>query len=191
MNEQLNSLNLKYQDNKKIINEKELEINNLKEVSRALIEKQKNDLEKKEKNERISPDTHFIICKKKFYSLSWYLVSNINPKDKKIPNDKKNNYDNYKWVTELIIPKNQLNRYNKFKDDDNNISNNSYIKNLNKKLELKEEELNKLNYKNKQLNEKLQNKSSSVKNEKLYFGNPLENVEKYGLNKSNSNYYIH
>ena len=83
-----------------------------------------------------------------------------------------------------------MNKYNNFKDDENIISNNSYIKNLNKKLEQKEEELNKLNYKNKKLNEKLQNKSSSVKNEKLNFGKFSENFEKHGLNglnKSNSN----
>ena len=193
LNEQLNILNLKIQENKKLLNEKDLEINNLKEVSKALIDKQKNDLEQKDKNERISPDTHFIICKKQYHKLIWYLVSIFNPNDEKASNEKKNNYNNYKWVTELVIPKNQIYKYNKFYDDENiiinkNINNNSYIQKLNKQLEEKEEELNKLNYKNKKLNEKIQNKSSNIKkNENLLFGKSSENNVKISLNKSNSN----
>ena len=154
MNEQLNALNLKYQDIKNILNEKDAEIIDLKEVTKALLDKQKNDLELKDKNERISPHTHFIISKKRYNQLVWYLVSIINPNDDKISNDKKNNYNNYKWVTELVIPKNQLDKYNKFIDEDSK-------------------------------NKIKQNKSLSVKNEKI--GKILENKEKFGLNKSNSN----
>ena len=193
LNEQLNTLNLKIQENKSLLKEKELEINNLKEVSKALIDKQKNDLEQKDKNERISPDTHFIICKKQYNKLIWYLVSKINPNDEKASKEKKNNYNDYKWVTELVIPKNQIYKYNKFYDDENiiinkNINNNSYIQKLNKQLEEKEEELNKLNYKNKKLNERIQNKSSNIKkSENLLFGKSSENNVKINLNKSNSN----
>ena len=111
---------------KEQINQKDKEIDNLKEVSQALIDKQKNELELKDKNERISPHTHFIISQKKYKQLMWYLVSIINPNDDKISNDKINNYNNYKWVTKLSIPKNQLIKYNKYIDDEtkNNENNN-------------------------------------------------------------------
>ena len=129
LNEQLNSLNLKYKENKHVLNEKDIEINNLKEVSQALLDKQKNELELKDKNEQISPDTHFIISIKKYSELTWYLVSIINPYDNKISNEKKNNYNNYKWITELVLPKSQLHKYNIFKDDQNknNYSNNNSL----------------------------------------------------------------
>jgi hypothetical protein len=64
-----------------------------------------------------------------------------------------------------------LNKYNKFKEEENNIENNSLTKKLYSQLEKKEEEVNKLNYINKKLNEKIQNKSTSVKNNKIFFGN--------------------
>ena len=54
-------------------------------------------------------------------------------------------------------------------------------------MEQKEEEVNRLNYKNKKLNEKLQNKSSSVKNNKLFMNKFMDNTERTGMNKSNSN----
>ena len=184
LNEKLNSLNIKYQENKKSLTEKESKINNLEQASLALIEKQKRDLEQKDKNEHISPGTHFIITSKKYNKLTWYLMSNFNPNDERVENEKKANYKNYKWVTELIIPKSKLNKYNKFIDNEDNINNNSYIKKLYRQLEQKEEEVNKLNYKNKKLNEKIQNKSSSVQKGKLYFNKFLENTDKSNTNRN-------
>ena len=182
LNQKLNSLQLKYQENKKKLNEKESIIKDLEDVSKALLEKQKTDLEKKDKNEHISPNTHLIITKKHYNKLTWYLVTRLN-----LPEGKKNNYDEYKWVTENVIPSSQLSKYNKFKEEDSNLNNNSYIKRLYRQLEQKEEEVNKLNYKNKKLNEKIQNKSSSVKNNKLFINKFMDNTEKTGMNKSNSN----
>ena len=182
LNQKLNSLQIKYQESKKIINEKELKIKDLEDVSKALIEKQKTDLEKKDKADHISPSTHFIVAKKKFNELTWYLVSRLNPAD-----EKKKDYEDFKWVTEKVIPNRQLSKYNKFKEDDSKLNNNSYIKKLYQRLEQKEEEVNKLNYKNKKLNEQLQNKSSSVKNNKLFMNKYMDNTERTGMNKSNSN----
>ena len=175
LKEKLNALNTEYQENKSTLNKKETEINDLKEVTQALIEKQKNELELKDKNERISPYTHFIISRKKYKKLQWYLVSIINPDDDKISNDKKNNYNNYKWVTELAIPKNQLKRYNKFTDDENknNDINISYIHEEKQSIQ-KDLEINKIN---------LNNKKLIPKNEKL--GKFLEKKEY--LDKSNPN----
>ena len=190
LNEQLKSLISKNQENEKTLKEKEIEIKNLEDVSRALIDKQKNYLEEKDKDEQISPDTHYIISKKTYNKLTWYLVSTCNPNDKSISKDKINNYNNYKWVTELIIPKNQIDKYKGFKEDEPanaNIKNNSYIKNLRSQLEQKEKELNSLKKKNKTLNEKNQNKSTSVKDKRLFLGKFTENDDKFQLNKSKSN----
>ena len=66
----------------------------------------------------------------KIYSkLTSYIASLINPNDNKISNEKKNNYNNYKWVTELVLPKSQINKYNMLKDDENknNYSNNNSL----------------------------------------------------------------
>lgn len=119
LNNQINSLNIKYQEQKK-------ENKNLKEVSQALIEKQKNVLEQKDKIDHITPETHYIITKKSYNKLVWYLVSTVNPDNK---NDIQiNDYDNYKWVTELVIPQSILNRFNKFEDNDTKINDlNAYI----------------------------------------------------------------
>ena len=57
LNNQINKLNVKYQ-------EKQKEIKNLKEASYSLINKQKDELIKKDKIENISPETHYIICQK-------------------------------------------------------------------------------------------------------------------------------
>jgi hypothetical protein len=89
---------------------------------------------------------------------------------------KNSTYDNYKWVTELSIPKTQLNKYNKFEDDDAKINDlYSYIKTMQDKLEKKEDELNKKNYENIKLNDKLQNKTSNIKVGKLFLTKMLNN----------------
>ena len=174
-NEELKTLILKNEENEKTLKEKELEIKNLEDVSRALLDKQKNYLEEKDKNEYISPDTHYIISKKVYNQLTWYLVSIFNPNDKTISNDKINNYNNYKWVTGLTISKNQLKKYNVIENGESQQS------------EQKEEKLYNLNINNKKLKDKNQNKSTSVKDKKILFGKFNDNGDKFQLNKSNSN----
>ena len=94
-------------------------------------------MENKEKIENISPDTHYIITKKTYNKLIWYLISIINPNDKNAV--KNSGYENYKWVTELSIPKSQLNKYNKFEDDEAKINVlNTYIQSMHEKLEKKD-----------------------------------------------------
>ena len=167
LNTQINELNIKYSKLKK-------ENINLTEASQALLEKQKQQMENKDKIDNISPDTHYIITKKTYNKLIWYLISIINPNDKNMA--KNSTYDNYKWVTELSIPKTQLNKYNKFEDDDAKINDlYSYIKTMQDKLEKKEDELNKKNYENIKLNDKLQNKTSNIKVGKLFLTKMLNN----------------
>ena len=167
LNTQINELNIKYSKLKK-------ENINLTEASQALLEKQKQQMENKDKIDNISPDTHYIITKKTYNKLIWYLISIINPNDKNMA--KNSTYDNYKWVTELSIPKTQLNKFNKFEDDDAKINDlYSYIKTMQDKLEKKEDELNKKNYENIKLNDKLQNKTSNIKVGKLFLTKMLNN----------------
>ena len=164
LNNQINKLNIKNEEQKKEINEKNNEINNLKEVSYSLINKQKSDLEKKE---NISPSTHFIITKKTYNKLIWYLVSNINPEDQNFKN--KYNYENFSWVSGNIITPNLLNKFNKFEEDEKNDF-----------LVEKEEEINKKDAINNKLNRQLLNKTSGNHKE--------DNFLMYlNLNKSNSN----
>ena len=96
-------------------------------------------------------------------------------------------YDNYKWVTELSIPKTQLNKFNKFEDDETKINDlYSYIKTMQDKLEKKEDELNKKNYENIKLNDKLQNKSSNIKVGKLFLSKMLNNEKINNINTNNN-----
>ena len=182
LNTQSNELNVKYANIKK-------ENANLKEASKALLEKQKNEMEQKDKLEKISPETHYIITKKTYNKLIWYLISIINPNDKS--QNKNIQYENFRWVTEKSIPKNQLNKFNKFEDDETKIDDlYSYIKKMQNKLEEKEEEINKKNYENQKLNNKLQNKSSNIKVGKLFLTKMLNNDKSNNINnanKSNSN----
>ena len=185
LNTQINELNMKYSSIKK-------ENSNLKGASQAILEKQKREIELKDKIEKISPETHYIITKKTYNNLTWYLISIINPNDK---NQTKNSgYENYKWITELNMPKSQLNKYNKFEDDETKINDlYSYIKKMQNKLEEKEEQINKKNYENQKLNIQLQNKSSNIKVGKLFLSKVLSadknNPNNINLNnnKSNSN----
>ena len=174
LNNQLNNINIKYKELK-------IENNNLKEVSHALLEKQKNDLEQKDKNEYISPETHFIILKKSYKKLNWYLISTVNPKSKN-ENDM-NKYENYKWVTGLIIPKTLLNKYNKFEDEKEIHDLNSY----NKKLKEKEDLISEKDQEIVKLSNQLQNKTASMNLKGGVFLLNKLNDKNYNINKSNSN----
>ena len=137
------------------------------------MEKQKNELEEKDKNEHISPETHYIITKTTYNKLIWYLVSTVSPKSK---NEKEiNTYKNYKWVTDLTLPKSQLSKYNKFDEEDQKIE--DII-------------INKDN-KNKKINMKSQNKTSNsninIMGGTLFLNKLLNNDKSNNINKSNSN----
>ena len=177
LNTQINELNIKYSNIKK-------ENQNLKEVSQAILEKQKKEIEQKDKLQNISPETHYIITKKTYNKLIWYLISIINPNDKNL--NKNSGYENYKWVTELSIPKSQLSKYNKFEDDETKINDLlAYITKMENKLEQKEEEISKKNYENQKLNDKLQNKSSNIKVGKLFLTKVLNNDKSNNNNNQN------
>lgn len=68
---QLNTINIKYKDIKKTLTEKEKELSDLKEVSQALIQKEKTQLEK---SINIDPNKCKIISDKKYKNLTWYLI---------------------------------------------------------------------------------------------------------------------
>ena len=165
LNNQLNTLNIKYKEQKK-------ENNDLKEVSKALLDKQKNDLLEKDKNEHISPETHYIITKKVYNKLIWYLISTVNPYSK--DENEINNYKNYKWVTELIIPKAQLNKYYNLENGVNQIDN--FISNR--------------DYGNKKTNRQSQNNTANTNiiGGTLFLNKILNNDKSNNINKSNSNH---
>ena len=112
--------------------EKELE--DIKEASQAIIQKQK---ELKEKEILIDKDKCKIITDKIYKNLKWYLIYEQNTETKKDEND----YENYRWVNGLIIKEDQLDKYNKYQTDSQKIKDlEEYIMTLQKKLETKEEE---------------------------------------------------
>ena len=182
LNNQLNSLTDKYKEQKK-------ENNNLKQASQALLEKQKYELEQKDKKEFISPETHFIITKKTYKKLIWYLISTIDPKNQN-ENDI-NDYNNYKWVTELILPKTQLSKYNRMEEEEITINDlYSYKKKLKSELNDKNIIINNKEYENKRINNDLQNKtaSTSIKGGTFFLNKVLNNDKSNNINKSNSNH---
>ena len=157
LNNDINTLNIKYKENKKILTEKEKELNDLKEASQAILIKQKNLIEKEN---TIDKDKCKIITDKIHNNLKWYLIY-----------EKKNNeinieeqYDNYRWVTGLIIKDEYLDRYNKYQSDTQRIKDlEDYVLNLQKKLEAKEESMSKLDYKNKKLIQEIHNKTGETR----------------------------
>ena len=159
LNTQINELNIKYASIKK-------ENINLKEASQAILEKQKKQLEQKDLSEKISPETHYIITKKTYNKLVWYLVSIMNPNHKTLIKDC--GYEYFKWVPGTAIPKSQLHKYNHFEDDE------TTIKDLN-------------SYENQKLNNQLQNKSSNIKIGKLFLSKILNNEKNNNMNNNNHN----
>ena len=111
MEEQLNKLNTKYKENKKILGEKEKELNDMKEASQAILMKQKTQ---KEKEVFIDKDKCKIITDQKYKNLKWYLIYE--------KNEDENNYENYRWVTGSIIKEDQLDKYNKYQSDSQRIT---------------------------------------------------------------------
>ena len=161
LSEENNQINNKNIELKKIINEKEKEIKDAKEINKALLEKQKNQVEQ-ELN--ISPITHKIITSKRHKKLIWYLIYKNNENKDKVEKNDENNYNNYKWVTGLVISKDKIDKFNKFETEEQTIKElTDFIFVLQKKLERKEESLNILDYKNKKLIEQNHNKTANLK----------------------------
>ena len=175
-NSKLNEINQKYQEQKLLVQEKEKEIINLKEASKAILEKHKKFEE--EKNQKIDPNTYKLISSKNYNKLTWYLLQKKSDQ-KNYSNDL---YDKFIWVTGNIIKKDDLKKYNQYEDDEQKIKDlQEYNINLQKKLERKEESINLLDYKNKKLMEQLQNKT---------FANPGSNKLKFNLGKNDRTNYI-
>ena len=110
----------------------------------------------------ITPDNYEIIGNKCHKKLIWYLLykKSSSPETKHDSND----YNNYIWVKEPEIKKLDLKTFNKFEDEGSKINElKDYIVNLQKKLEIKEEKINKLDYKNQKLSSQLHNKTANIK----------------------------
>ena len=136
----------------------------MKEVSQAMIEKEKKKVEQEEK---IDPSNSTIISSKIYKKLTWYLIYKYNSNNNKNDNIKIpdiNNYNSYQWVNGNKIHRDTLKLFNPFEDDEKKIRElQEYIFDLQKKLERKEESISRLDYKNKKLNEQIQNKTTSAK----------------------------
>ena len=125
----------------------------------------------------ISPNNYIIITTKHHKKLLWYLLykKSSSYDDKKDSKD----YNNYIWIKETDIKNEDLKNFNKFEEEKNKINEyKEYIIELQKKLELKEEKINKLDYKNQKLSSQLHNKTANIK------GNNISLTKHY---KDNSN----
>ena len=183
LNTKLNNISIKFSEQEKLLKNKEIELNNMKEVSKAMIEKEKKKLEQEE---NIDPSMSTIISSKKYKKLTWYLVykynSNNNKSEIKKPDE--NNYTSYQWINGNIIRRDDLKKFNEFEDDEKKIKElHEFIFNLEKKLERKEESISRLDYKNKKLNEQIQNKTTSAKG-----GFGLSHVSDNEKNKLKNNF---
>ena len=163
--DQINTVNLKCQGRKKLLSEKNKEIENMKN-------EEKNNLD---------PATSTIIANKHYKKLVWYLLYK-KPNNDKTENDE-NNYKNYFWVSSSTLKNEDLKKFNKFEDDnDKNNEMQELVIDLHKKLEQKEENISKLDYQNKKLAKELLNKTANLKgnivlnkNSKEIFSNSFNN----------------
>ena len=163
LNEEITTLKSENESQKKNLISKETELNNMKEISKAMIEKEKKKLEEEQ---NIEPSNTTIISSKNHKKLTWYLIFKYNKNNPKNESQKpdENNYSNYIWVTGNVIRREKLKKFNTFEDDEKKIMElQQYVFDLQKKLEKKEESISKLDYKNKKLNEQIQNKTAGVK----------------------------
>ena len=182
LEQQLNTINIKYKENRIILEKKEKELEDIKEASQAIIQKQK---ELKEKEILIDKDKCKIITDKIYKNLKWYLIYEQNTETKKDEND----YENYRWVNGLIIKEDQLDKYNKYQTDSQKIKDlEEYIMTLQKKLETKEESINKLDYKNKKLMKEIHNKTAGARTFKTPLTRDVSGNVKNNTSTEFSNY---
>ena len=184
--EQINNITDKYQKQKKILTETKKELENMREVSKSLLEKEKAKAIENDVNSNINPNTYSIITNKKYKKLVWYLMlkkSNENSKEDE------NNYNNYQWVSNLVLKNEDLKKYNNFEDEnDKNKELKEYAFNLQKKLESKEEFINKLDYQNKKLTNQLHNKTANIKGNSILAKNSKDVNLSNSLNNMESKY---
>ena len=184
--EQINNITDKYQKQKKILTETKKELENMREVSKSLLEKEKAKAIENDINSHINPNTYSIITNKKYKKLVWYLMlkkSNENSKEDE------NNYNNYQWVSNLVLKNEDLKKYNNFEDEnDKNKELKEYAFNLQKKLENKEEFINKLDYQNKKLTNQLHNKTANLKGNSILAKNSKDVNLSNSLNNMESKY---
>ena len=178
----ITQLNEENNELKKNLQNKEKELKNMEEASRAILEKQKMQLEQEE---NIDPASTTIISSKIYKKLTWYLIykyNSNNKTEKKIPEE--NNYKSYQWVNGNIISRENLKKFNTFEDDEKRIREmQEYIFDLQKKLEKKEESISRLDYKNKKLNQQIQNKTTSAKG-----GEGISHISDTDRNKLKNNF---
>jgi hypothetical protein len=169
INDKYNKINTKYFELKKVDSEKDKEIKNANDNYKDLIDKQRK---KFEQENNIHPNEFIIKRIVEYKNLIWYLLfKKPHNKNKKNPDDKKEinenveekNYNNYKWVTGLLLKKGQEKKYVKKIDNDELKDMENLVVELQKKLEKKEEEKNKLDYQNKKLIEQIHGKTTSAK----------------------------
>ena len=120
LNEEYRLLYSKFDIQEKTLISKETELNNMKEISKAMIEKEKKKLEE-EQNIDTSNTTN--ISSKNHKKLTWYLIFKYNKNNTKNNKQKpdENNYSNYQWVTGNIIKGEKLKKFNTFEDDEKKI----------------------------------------------------------------------
>ena len=122
----------------------------------------------------ISPNNYTIIANKYHKKLIWYLLYK-----KSTPIDSKkdsNDYNNYIWVKGTDIKKEDLKNYNKFEDEKKKLTElTECIIEKQKKLEMKEEKINELDYKNQKLSSQLHNKTANIKgnNNNIFSGKQI------------------
>ena len=167
LTDQINDITNRYQTQKKLLSERSIEIDNMKK-------------EKKISND-INPNICTIITNKRYKKLEWYLLHKNPNKHQNDAKEVDGNYDNYIWVSNLVLKNEDLKNYNKFENEnDKNKELNEYVFNLQQKLEKKEESINKLDYQNKKLANQLHNKTANMK------GNVLLKKDSKDENYANS-----
>ena len=110
----------------------------------------------------ISPKNYTIIANKYHKKLIWYLLYK---KSSSIDSKKdSNDYNNYIWVKGTELKKEDLKNYNKYEDEKKIINElTECLIEKQKKLEMKEEKINLLDYKNQKLSSQLHNKTANIK----------------------------
>ena len=175
---QINNITDKYQKQKKQLTDTSKKLENMKEVSKSLLEKEKAKAIEKDISSNINPSTYSIITNKRYKKLIWYLMykkSNMNSIEDE------NNYNNYQWISNLVLKNDELKKYNNFVDENEKSKElKEYVFNLQKKLESKEEFINKLDYQNKKLTNQLHNKTANLK------GNNILSKNSKDVNLANS-----
>ena len=167
LTDQINGITNKFQAQKKLLIEKSNEIDKMKK--------------EKQTSHDIDPNICTIIANKRYKKLEWFLLFKNPNKHLKNVKAVEENYDNCFWVSNLLLKSEDLKNYNKFEDEnDKNKELNEYIFNLQKKLEKKEESINKLDYQNKKLANQLHNKTANMK------GNIILKKESKDENYANS-----